>query len=80
MFCYFQFLKKEARERLGSHRDTGAIRRHPYFKTTDWEAVENKRLKPPLKPKIKKVSGTDSVFISCHKLIQVLFPITCIMN
>ena len=71
-FCYFQFLTEEAAERLGKERDTGAIRRHPFFNKTDWEAVQNRCLKPPIRPKIQRVSGKDSVFISYHKLLQVL--------
>jgi hypothetical protein len=54
MFCNFQFLTKEARKRLGSNRDARVIRRDPFFNKIDLEAVENKRLKPPLEPQLRK--------------------------
>ena len=67
LFCYFQFLTEDATTRLGAHDNTGAIREHPFFRGMDWEALQQKCKEPPLNP--HEVSGTGSVFISCHKLL-----------
>ena len=64
MFCYFRFLTEDATIRLGAYGNTGAIREHPFFRGMDWEALQQKCMEPPLNP--HEVSGTDSVFISCH--------------
>ena len=44
-------LRKQAADRLGSApADFGEIRQHPFFVTIDWEALLEKRLKPPYVP------------------------------
>jgi hypothetical protein len=72
MFCYFQFLIKDPKRRLGADGNTGAIRGHPFFESIDWTAVEEKRMEPPSPSWMKEVSGTGFVFISCHKLLLKL--------
>ena len=44
------FLQPDPRRRLGARRNTLSIRKHPFFKTVDWEAVSQKLVTPPLKP------------------------------
>jgi len=65
--CSFQLLTKDPYERLGAYGRLDSVREQPFFRGIDWRAVQEKRVKPPQKPKIVKVSSTDSVFISCHK-------------
>jgi len=65
--CSFQLLTKDPYERLGAYGQLDSVREQPFFRGIDWRALREKRIKPPVKPKIMKVSSTDSVFISCHK-------------
>jgi hypothetical protein len=39
----------------------------PFFRGIDCCAPQEKRIKPPQKLKVVKVSSTDCVFISCHE-------------
>jgi hypothetical protein len=44
------------------------FRSHSFFKSIDWEAIFNKKIKPPFIPKIKSESDTryiDSEFTNC---------------
>lgn len=48
-------MTKNRNKRLGCVVVDGleaAIRIHPFFKDLDWDALENRRIKPPFKPKI----------------------------
>ena len=65
--CSFQLLTKDPNLRLGAYGRLDSVREQPFFGGIDWRALQEKRVKPPEKPKIVKVSSTDSVFISCHK-------------
>ena len=50
-------------KRLGSMRAGAAdIKSHKWFKTVDWTDVYNKKLKPPIVPKVKILKiGQDGV-------------------
>jgi len=65
--CSFQLLTKDPYERLGVSGRLDSVREQPFFRGIDWHALQEKRVKPPQKPDIMKVSSTDSVFISFHK-------------
>jgi novel protein kinase C epsilon type len=41
-----KLLRKDPERRLGSDSDN-TVRQHPFFKGIDWEALEEKRVKPP---------------------------------
>lgn len=48
-------MTKNRNKRLGCVLADGqeaAIRTHPFFRDLDWNALENRRVKPPFKPKI----------------------------
>lgn len=48
-------MTKNRNKRLGCVLADGleaAIRIHPFFRDLDWDALENRRVKPPFKPKI----------------------------
>lgn len=48
------FLNKNPIDRLGCHRETGFqdITGHAFFKSIDWEALEQKQVPPPYKPRL----------------------------
>ncbi len=60
---------KDPDTRLGSGPNgLDDIKSHVFFKSIDWEAIYNKKIKPPFIPKIKSESDTryiDSEFTSC---------------
>lgn len=47
------FMTKPPARRLGCVPGSGepAILTHPFFKDIDWHALENKRIRPPFKPR-----------------------------
>jgi len=49
------FLSKNPLERLGCHKDSGfmEIMTHPFFKTIEWEALEQKQITPPYRPRLE---------------------------
>ncbi|KAJ8006949.1 hypothetical protein DPEC_G00112510 [Dallia pectoralis] len=74
--CYPRWLAKDAQDiliklfvreperRLGIK---GNIRQHPFFKDTDWSALENREVEPPFRPTVKSpgdVSNFDKEFIN----------------
>ena len=56
---FWQFMTKNPAKRLGcvkSHGGEKAILVHPFFhEKIDWEALEQKKVKPPFKPKIVSI-------------------------
>lgn len=48
------FLNKNPADRLGCHRDSGFvdIAGHPFFKSIDWEMLEQRQVAPPYKPRL----------------------------
>ncbi|XP_041447419.1 protein kinase C delta type-like [Xenopus laevis] len=59
-----QLLKKKANQRLGVN---GNIRDHPFFSTVDWSNVEERRLKPPIKPSHESATGFIKKYIPFPK-------------
>ncbi|XP_015185036.1 PREDICTED: protein kinase C isoform X2 [Polistes dominula] len=50
------FMTKNPAKRLGcvvANRGEAAIREHPFFQHMDWDALEERRVKPPIKPKVQ---------------------------
>lgn len=48
--------------RLGSGEEgVDEIRNHPFFKSIDWEAIYNKKIRPPFIPNVK--SDLDHKYI-----------------
>lgn len=78
---YQKFLSKEAvdllekffvidpEQRLGSgEKGLENIKAHPFFKSIDWNAILEKKIKPPFTPKLKGPTDTryiDPEFTSC---------------
>lgn len=58
-----QFMTKNPHKRLGcvaAQNGEDAIKQHPFFKEIDWVLLEQKKIKPPFKPRI--VSRARSSF------------------
>ncbi|PRP78948.1 protein kinase 2 [Planoprotostelium fungivorum] len=54
-------LTREVDKRLGSGPDgANEIKRHPFFKEIDWEALERKEIEPPFKPKVRSSSCVNN--------------------
>ncbi len=60
---------KNPDQRLGCGDDgINNIKSHSFFKSIDWDAIYNKKIKPPFIPKIKSEVDTryiDSEFTNC---------------
>ncbi|KAG8192673.1 hypothetical protein JTE90_009701 [Oedothorax gibbosus] len=63
-----KLLRRPVNQRLGSGpEDAEAIKRHPFFKTVNWDDVMSRKLKPPYSPDTQSdddVSQFDSKFTS----------------
>merc|ERR1719512_654882 len=49
------FLNKNPADRLGCHKESGfmEIMTHPFFKTIEWELLEQKQIPPPYRPRLE---------------------------
>ncbi|XP_071961788.1 protein kinase C epsilon type-like isoform X2 [Antedon mediterranea] len=57
------FMTKSPAKRLGCISSQGreeAIRQHPFFRDIDWEALEQLKVTPPFKPKIKTMRDVNN--------------------
>jgi len=55
------FMTKNPLRRLGcvpSQGSEDAIRAHPFFREIEWDALEQRKVKPPFKPKIVSILHT----------------------
>ncbi|KZS94698.1 kinase-like protein [Sistotremastrum niveocremeum HHB9708] len=63
-----QFLDRDPPRRLGCRQDGFEdLKRHPWFKTLDWDSLETKALTPPFVPDSKKAN-----FDATHELEELL--------
>jgi len=73
-----KLLKRHSASRLGAGPDDDkAVRRHPFFKLTNWNDLINRKVEPPFKPPLKNeedVSLFDSKFT---KQVPVDSPDNC---
>mmetsp|Transcript_1401 Transcript_1401/g.1467 ORF Transcript_1401/g.1467 Transcript_1401/m.1467 type:complete len:559 (+) Transcript_1401:562-2238(+) len=54
-----KLLNRNQAERMGSDRDIEEIKRHPFFGSIDFEALEKKELEPPFRPVITDKYNVD---------------------
>ncbi|XP_053671029.1 LOW QUALITY PROTEIN: protein kinase C-like [Anopheles nili] len=47
------FMTKNAAKRLGCTDGENQIRSHPFFKDMDWEALEQRKVRPPFRPRVR---------------------------
>lgn len=62
-------LKNPAR-RLGCSGNESHIRNHAFFKDLDWEALEQRRLKPPFRPRVVCIERLFVLILSLILLIN----------
>jgi hypothetical protein len=51
-------MNKKVDRRLGcvaAHGGEEAIKHHSFFRSIDWDAMENRKVKPPFRPKIVSI-------------------------
>jgi len=53
-------LNRNPKHRLGAKRDAEELKEHIFFADTDWNAMMNKMVTPPFKPKLKNVLDTSN--------------------
>ncbi|XP_011694303.1 PREDICTED: protein kinase C isoform X2 [Wasmannia auropunctata] len=71
------FMTKNPARRLGCVAADGgesAIRVHPFFRYLDWEALEARKIKPPIRPKIKNEKDALNFDTEFTKEDPVLTP------
>ncbi|EFA07407.1 protein C kinase 98E-like protein [Tribolium castaneum] len=73
------FMTKNPSRRLGcvtAHGGEAAIRVHPFFRDIDWNALEQRKVKPPFKPKIKSKKDALNFDAEFTKEEPVLTPVS----
>jgi serine/threonine protein kinase len=53
-------LNRNPKHRLGAKRDAEELKEHIFFADTDWNAMMNKMVTPPFKPKLRNVLDTSN--------------------
>ncbi|XP_016661487.1 serine/threonine-protein kinase Sgk2 isoform X3 [Acyrthosiphon pisum] len=54
-----KLLEKESNKRIGSNvQDFNEVKKHPFFKTINWDDLLNKRITPPFQPQLVNLNGT----------------------
>lgn len=55
MFYFPGFMTKNVTRRLGCSGSEDEIKNHPFFKDFDWEALEQKKVRPPFRPRVVSI-------------------------
>lgn len=72
--CY-RLMERDARRRLGAC-GSEEVKRHPFFVSVDWEAMRERRVKPPFVVQ----SGCDEVSDSLNEVSDSLNELTASLN
>lgn len=57
-------MTKNPARRLGCSGNESQIRTHAFFKDLDWEALELRKVKPPFRPRVVRISNVELSFNS----------------
>uniref|UniRef100_A0A8B9JX57 Protein kinase C n=1 Tax=Astyanax mexicanus TaxID=7994 RepID=A0A8B9JX57_ASTMX len=74
----FQFMTKSPNKRLGCMVSQGleeAIKVHPFFREIDWVLLEQRKIKPPFKPRIKTKRDVNNFDQDFTREDPVLTPV-----
>ena len=66
-------MQKSVSRRLGcvtAHGGEDAIKHHLFFKDIKWKDLEDRKIKPPFKPKIVSVTANELLLHSIHILVD----------
>ncbi|KAJ0173402.1 hypothetical protein K1T71_010551 [Dendrolimus kikuchii] len=69
------FMTKNPARRLGVAGGAAGIRAHPFFRDMDWEALAQRRLRPPFRPKVKSKREAANFDAEFTKEEPVLTPV-----
>lgn len=76
-----RLLTREPERRLGSGVDDAEeVKRHPFFRSVDWQAMLEKKLPPPFVPQIKSRTDTSNFDDEFTKEKPVLTPPGTLLN
>nr|CAH7725847.1 unnamed protein product [Callosobruchus chinensis] len=73
------FMTKNPSKRLGcvtAHGAEAAIQTHPFFKDMDWTALEQRKVKPPFRPRIKSRKDVTNFDAEFTREEPVLTPVS----
>ena len=74
---YLQFMQKNVSKRLGCvtvHGGEEAIKHHSFFRDIKWKDLEDRKIKPPFRPKI--VSGSKrKAYNTFNLFLPGVYPI-----
>ncbi|XP_055607744.1 protein kinase C [Uranotaenia lowii] len=69
------FMTKNAAKRLGCADGENQIRTHPFFKDMDWEALEQRKVRPPFRPRVRSARDALNFDTEFTKEDPVLTPV-----
>ncbi|XP_058823229.1 protein kinase C-like isoform X2 [Topomyia yanbarensis] len=69
------FMTKNAAKRLGCTDGENQIRAHPFFKDMDWEALEQRKVRPPFRPRVRSARDALNFDTEFTKEDPVLTPV-----
>ncbi|KAJ3284780.1 Serine/threonine kinase [Borealophlyctis nickersoniae] len=76
-----QLLTKDPNKRLGGGRgDADEIKRHPFFKTVDWEAMLQLKLTPPYYPTVSSPTDVSNFDEEFTRELPVLTPCNSVLS
>ncbi|XP_021709060.1 protein kinase C isoform X3 [Aedes aegypti] len=69
------FMTKNAAKRLGCIDGENQIRTHPFFKDMDWDALEQRKVRPPFRPRVRSARDALNFDTEFTKEDPVLTPV-----
>ncbi|XP_058445658.1 protein kinase C [Malaya genurostris] len=69
------FMTKNAAKRLGCTDGENQIRAHPFFKDMDWDALEQRKVRPPFRPRVRSARDALNFDTEFTKEDPVLTPV-----
>ena len=73
------FLQKNPAERIGTQDGLNEIKQHIYFKSIDWQLLEQRLIQPPYKPQVtseRDLNNIDELFTKEEVTLTPVTPAT----